>query len=445
MTPEIPARPDLRIWDPEHECMHRDAMQELQLSRLKKVVRKVWNHVPYYRQKMKVVGITPSDIRTLDDIRKLPFTTKDDLRLCYPYEAFAVPMEEVVRIHASSGTTGKPTVVGYTRKDLDLWSNMVARFLTAGGLTSSDVVHIAFSYGLFTGGFGLHYGAEKIGAAVIPVSAGRTERQITIMKDFGSTALVCTPSYAIYIAEVMQNMGIGPADLKLRLGFFGAEFWTEQMRREIQARIGLFATDNYGLSEIIGPGVAGECIYQNGMHISEDHFYPELIDPKTCEVIDDPSKGGELVLTTLTKEAVPLIRYRTRDICTLIRDACPCGRTTTRMSKVSGRSDDMLIVRGVNIFPSQIEEVLLQVKGTLPHYQIVVDRVGALDKLEVRVEVSEGLFFDEMKKLHEMERLLEHKLENALGLRPDVKLVEPRTIERSEGKARRVLDKRQLT
>jgi phenylacetate-CoA ligase len=444
MTTDLVNRPELRIWDAKSECMHTSALRELQWNRLKKVVRTMWRHVPYYRQKMKVVGITPSDIRTLDDIRKLPFTTKDDLRLCYPYEAFAVPLEKVVRIHASSGTTGKPTVVGYTRKDLELWSHMVARFLTAGGLTSRDVVHIAFSYGLFTGGFGLHYGAERVGAAVIPVSAGRTERQITIMKDFGSTALVCTPSYAIYIAEVMQNMGVSPSELKLRLGFFGAEFWTEQMRREIQMRMGVFATDNYGLSEIIGPGVAGECVCQNGMHISEDHFYPELIDPKTCEPLEDPSKSGELVLTTLTKEAVPLIRYRTRDICALMREPCPCGRTTVRMSKVSGRSDDMLIVRGVNIFPSQIEEVLLQVKGTLPHYQIVVDRVGALDKLEVRVEVSEGMFFDEMKKLHEMERLLEHKLENALGLRPDVKLVEPKTIERSEGKARRVLDKRQL-
>ncbi len=435
-------RPASAIWDPEHECMRVSALRELQLERLKKVVRKLWKNVPYYRQKMQVVGLRPTDIKSLDDVRKLPFTTKEDLRLCYPYEAFAEPLDKVVRIHASSGTTGKSTVVGYTRKDMDTWTNLVARFLVAGGLTSKDVVHIAFSYGLFTGGFGLHYGAERVGAAVIPVSSGRTERQIMIMKDFGSTALVCTPSYAVYLAEVMQNSGIARDALKLRLGYFGGEFWTEQMRREIQANLGVFATDNYGLSEIIGPGVSGECVYQDGMHIFEDHFYPELIDPKTCEPVDDPGRGGELVLTTLTKEAIPLIRYRTRDICTLRTEPCPCGRTSARMSKVSGRSDDMLIIRGVNVFPSQVEEVLLEVKGTLPHYQLVLERCGALDRLEVHVEVSEEFFFDEMKKLHEMERTLERKLENTLGIRPLVKLVEPKGLERSEGKARRVVDKR---
>ncbi|MFH0953223.1 MAG: phenylacetate--CoA ligase [Verrucomicrobiota bacterium] len=421
--------------------MHASALRELQLERLKKVVRKLWARVPYYRQKMQVVGVTPSSIKTLDDIRKLPFTTKDDLRLCFPYEAFAVPLDKVVRIHASSGTTGKPTVVGYTRKDMETWTNVVARFLVAGGLTSGDIVHIAFSYGLFTGGFGLHYGAERVGAAVIPVSSGRTERQITIMKDFGSTALVCTPSYAVYMGEVMQAMGVKPGDLKLRVGFFGAESWSQRMREEIESKLGLFATDNYGLSEVIGPGVSGECVQQSGMHISEDHFYPELIDPDTCEPVD-PKKGGELVLTTLTKEAIPLVRYRTRDICTLMREPCPCGRTGVRMSKISGRSDDMLIIRGANVFPSQVEEILLEVKGTLPHYQLVVSREGALDSLEVRVEVSEEFFFDEMKKLQEMERMLEHKLENLLGIRAAVKLVEPKSIERSEGKAKRVVDLR---
>jgi len=435
-------RPPVAIWDAEHECMHVSALRDLQLERLKKVVRKLWKNVPYYRQKMQVVGVKPSDIKTLDDIRKLPFTTKEDLRLCYPYEAFAVPLEKVIRIHASSGTTGKSTVVGYTKKDMDAWTNLVARFLVAGGLTSKDVVHIAFSYGLFTGGFGLHYGAEKVGASVIPVSAGRSERQIQIMKDFGSTALVCTPSYAIYLGEIMQGMNIDPKTLSLRLGFFGGEFWTEQMRREIQERVSIFATDNYGLSEVIGPGVSGECVFQDGMHISEDHFYPELIDPKTCEPAD-PEKGGELVFTTLTKEAIPLVRYRTRDICTLKREPCACGRTGVRMSKVSGRSDDMLIIRGVNVFPSQVEEVLLEVKGTLPHYQLVLERCGSMDRLEVHVEVSDDFFFDEMKKLHEMERMLEHKLENQLGLRPLVKLVEPKSLARSEGKARRVVDKRQ--
>ncbi len=421
--------------------MHVSALRELQLERLKKLVRRMWKNVPYYRQKMQVVGVTPSDIKTLDDIRKLPFTTKDDLRLCFPYEAFAVPLEKVIRIHASSGTTGKPTVVGYTRNDMDAWTEVVSRFLVAGGLTSKDIVQIAFSYGLFTGGFGLHYGVERVGAAVIPVAAGRSERQITIMKDFGSTALVCTPSYAIYLGEVMRTMGVKPGDLKLRLGFFGGEFWSEHMRQEIQTNIGIFATDNYGLSEIIGPGVSGDCVHQSGMHISEDHFYPELIDPDTCQPADG-KKGGELVFTTLTKEAIPLIRYRTRDICTLMSEPCPCGRTTVRMSKVSGRSDDMLIIRGVNIFPSQVESVLLEVKGILPHYQLVVSREGALDRLEVRVEVSEEFFFDEMRRLHEMEKTIEHKLENLLGLRAGVKLVEPKSIERSEGKAKRVVDMR---
>lgn len=430
------------IWDPEHECMPIGQRRELQLERLQKTVRILWRKVPYYREKMKTAGIRPADIRSLSDVTRLPFTTKEDLRLCYPYRAFAVPLEKIVRIHASSGTTGKPTVVGYTRRDLANWTDVVARFLVAGGLTSKDVVQIAFGYGLFTGGFGLHYGVERVGASVIPVSSGRSERQIQIMQDFGSTALVCTPSYSIYLAEIMQNLGVARESLRLRLGFFGGEFWSHLMRREIQDKLGIFATDNYGLSEVIGPGVSGECGEQNGMHISEDHFFAELIDPQTCEPVTDPARGGELVLTTLTKEAIPVVRYRTRDLCTLTTEPCPCGRTTVRMSKISGRSDDMLIIRGVNVFPSQVEEVLLGIKGTMPHYQLVLTREGALDTLEVRVEVSGELFFDEMRRQQEMARVIEHKLENAIGLHARVKLVEPKSIERSEGKAKRVIDKR---
>jgi phenylacetate-CoA ligase len=432
-----------RYWDQKHECMPVSELRELQLERLKKTVKTLWNKVPYYRQKMKALGISPADIRSLEDVQKLPFTTKEDLRLCYPYNAFAVPMEKVVRIHASSGTTGKSTVVGYTRRDMDNWSDLVARFLVAGGLTEKDIVHIAFGYGLFTGGFGLHYGAEKVGATVIPVSSGRSERQIQIMQDFGSTALVCTPSYAIYLGEIMANLGIKASELKLRLGFFGGEFWSNLMRKEIQAKLNLFATDNYGLSEVMGPGVSGECSQQLGMHIFEDHFYVELIDPATGAPAD-PQKGGELVITTLTKEAIPVVRYRTRDLCSFIAEKCPCGRTSVRMTKVSGRSDDMLIIRGVNVFPSQIEEVLLGIKGIMPHYQLMVSRDGALDNLEVHVEVSEGFFFDEMKKQQEFARAIEHKLENAIGIRARIKLVEPKTIERSEGKAKRVVDLRKM-
>ena len=429
------------IRHPEFECMSRDALRTLQLERLQQVVRRLWTHVDYYKSNMQKAGVTPDDITTLDDLHKLPFTTKDDLRLCFPYKAFAAPLKEVVRLHASSGTTGKPTIVGYTRNDMQVWTDVVSRFLVAGGLTEEDIVQIAFGYGLFTGGFGLHYGVEAVGAAVIPVSSGRTERQIHIMQDFGTTALVCTPSYAVYIGEVLQSVGIDPQKMPLRLGFFGGEGWTCQMRKEIESRLGICATDNYGLSEIIGPGVSGECIEQNGMHISEDHFLVEIIDPETGDPAD-PEKGGELVITTLTKEAMPVVRYRTRDICTLTTDPCACGRTTARMSKVSGRTDDMLIIRGANVYPSQLEEVLLEVEGTLPHYQLVVTREGALDHLEVRVEISENIFFDEMKQLQAMKEHLEHKVQNAIGIRAEIKLVEPKTIERSEGKAQRVVDLR---
>ena len=432
------------IWEPALECMPRAELEQLQLDRLQAVVRCAWDRLPYYHDKMRTAGIAPGDIKTLDDVRWLPFTTKEDLRKTYPYGAFAVPREDLVRIHASSGTTGKATVVGYTRNDMETWTTLVARFLVAGGLTPHDVVQVAFGYGLFTGGFGLHYGAERVGAAVIPVSSGRTERQIQIMRDFGSTALVCTPSYAVYLGETVRKLGVPREDLELRLGFFGGEFWSNGMREQIESRLGIFATDNYGLSEVMGPGVSGECRHQRGMHIFEDHFLPELIHPGTGETEEDPSRGGELVLTTLTKEAIPVIRYRTRDICSLDYSRCPCGRTSVRMSKVTGRSDDMLIIRGVNVYPSHVEEVLMAVEGASPHYQIVVTREAALDQMEVRVEVSERMFFDEMKKLRAMTQDLEHKLERSLGVHVGVKLVEPGTIERSEGKARRVVDLRKF-
>jgi phenylacetate-CoA ligase len=356
---------------------------------------------------------------------------------------FAVPLREVVRIHSSSGTTGKPTVVGYTRNDIRIWSDLVARFLAAGGVTKDDVVQISFGYGLFTGGFGLHYGAERIGASVIPVSAGNTQRQIMIMQDFRTTALVCTPTYALYLAEVMAEMNVDPKSIALRVGLFGSEPWSENMRREIEEKLSVLATDNYGLSEVIGPGVAGECERKNGLHLFEDHFYPEIIDPETGEVLPY-GEEGELVLTTLTKEAFPLIRYRTGDVSRLNPAPCRCGRTSIRMARVSGRTDDMLIIRGVNVYPSQIEQVLLEIDGTEPHYQIIVDRTGALDELEVQVEVGEGLFFDEMKKQRQLVEEIEEKLRSALSLSAKVKLVEPKTITRYEGKAKRVLDKRKF-
>jgi phenylacetate-CoA ligase len=356
---------------------------------------------------------------------------------------FAVPLREVVRIHSSSGTTGKPTVVGYTRNDIQIWSDLVARFLTAGGVTKDDVVQIAFGYGLFTGGFGLHYGAERIGASVIPVSAGNTQRQIMIMQDFRTTALVCTPTYALFLAEAMAEMKVDPQSIALRVGLFGSEPWSENMRREIEGKLSLLATDNYGLSEVIGPGVAGECERKNGLHLFEDHFYPEIVDPETGEVLPYDEEG-ELVLTTLTKEAFPLIRYRTGDISRLNPTPCRCGRTSIRMARVSGRTDDMLIIRGVNVYPSQIEQILLEIDGTEPHYQIIVDRTGALDELEVQVEVGEGLFFDEMKKQRQLVEEIEEKLRSALSLSAKVKLVEPKTITRYEGKAKRVLDRRKF-
>jgi len=433
----------MQIWEPTYECMPREELQQLQLERLQATLNRVYKNVTCYRNKFNGLGIVPEDIQSLDDLGKLPFTTKEDLRLNYPYGMFAVPLREVVRIHSSSGTTGKPTVVGYTKHDIKVWSNLVARFMTAAGVTHDDVVQIAFGYGLFTGAFGLHYGAETIGASVIPMSSGNTEKQIMIMQDYKTTALVCTPSYAITIADRMEKMGIDPKTLSLKVGLFGAEPWSEAMRREIESRLFISATDNYGLSEIIGPGIAGDCEYKCGMHIFEDAFIPEIIDPDTGEVLP-PGTVGELVLTTLTKEAFPMIRYRTRDITSLDYSPCACGRTMVRMKKTMGRSDDMLIIKGVNVFPSQIEEVLFAIEGCKPHYQIIVDRKGALDVLEIQIEVTENIFFDEMKRQRAFLEMVEKRLDSVLGVGATVKLVEPYSIPRHEGKAQRVIDRRML-
>jgi phenylacetate-CoA ligase len=430
-------------WDAIHECMPREELEQLQLERLQATLNRVYKNVTCYRKRFKEQDIVPEDFQSLKDLSKLPFTTKEDLRENYPYGMFAVPLREVVRIHSSSGTTGKPTVVGYTRNDLKTWSNLVARFMTAVGVTHDDVVQIAFGYGMFTGAFGLHYGAETIGASVIPMGAGNTEKQIMIMQDYKTTVLVGTPSYAITIADKMEKMGVDPKALSLKVGLFGGEPWSEAMRREIEGRLFLSATDNYGLSEIIGPGVAGECLHKNGMHIFEDSFLPEIIAPDTGAVLP-PGSIGELVLTTLNKEALPLIRYRTRDITSLDYSPCQCGRTIVRMKKTMGRSDDMLIIRGMNVFPSQIEEVLVAIENCEPHYQLVVSREGSMDILEVCIEVTENIFFDEMKMQRAFMEKVEKRIESALGVGVTVKLVEPNSIPRHEGKALRVIDKRRI-
>ncbi len=430
-------------WEPENECMDRDELAQLQLERLEATLNRVYLNVPFYRRKFDELKIDIDRIKSVEEIRQLPFTTKNDLRDNYPYGLFAVPLREVVRIHASSGTTGMSTVVGYTRNDLKTWSNLVARVLTAGGITKDDVVQIAFGYGLFTGGFGLHYGAEKIGASVIPISSGNTSRQIKIMQDFKTTALICTPSYALLIADTIREMGINTNSLSLKYGLFGAEPWSESMRREIEQKLKIIATDNYGLSEVMGPGVAGECLERNGLHINEDHFLVEIINPETLEPAR-PGEVGELVITTLTKEAFPVIRFRTRDLTRIVTEPCPCGRKFMRMSRVMGRTDDMLIIKGVNVFPSQIEAVLFDIEGTEPHYQIIVERKGAMDSVKVLVEASESIFFDEMKKQNELIELIKRRLATELGIGVDVRLVEKKTIERSDGKAKRVVDMRKL-
>jgi phenylacetate-CoA ligase len=393
---------------------------------------------------MEAAGVRPEDIKTLADLRKLPFTVKNDLRDNYPFGLFSVPMEKVIRVHASSGTTGKSTVVGYTQKDIETWANVMARALTCAGAHKGDMVHNAYGYGLFTGGLGAHYGAERLGAAVIPVSGGNTKRQITIMKDFGSTVLMSTPSYALNLAEAMDAMGVDPSSLSLRVGIFGAEPWSENMREEVERKLNLKAVDIYGLSEVMGPGVAMECLQtEKGMHVFEDHFLPEIIDPDTGEVLPEGEKG-ELVFTTLTKEAFPIIRYRTKDISRLIYEPCRCGRTLVRMEKVTGRTDDMLIIRGVNVFPSQVEHVLMSVEGVEPHYQILVEREGNLDTMTVNVEVSDNLFSDEVRVLETLSRKIQVEIKDMLGVTCKVKLVEPKTIQRSEGKAQRVIDKRKI-
>ena len=433
----------MSIWNSYYECMDRDQLQKLQSDRLRSLVSRIYHNVEPYRKKMQEKGIYPEDIKDINDLKHLPFTTKDDLRDNYPFGIFALPMDEIIRLHASSGTTGKPTVVGYSRHDITIWSEVMARSLTLAGATRSDIIHVAYGYGLFTGGLGLHYGGEKIGATVIPISGGNTRRQLDLMVDFGSTVLACTPSYALYLAEAMNDFKIDRNKLKLRIGVFGAEPWTENMRKEIEEKLYLKAIDIYGLSEIIGPGVACECQYQNGLHINEDHFLPEIIDPYSFEPLP-PGSFGELVFTTLTKEGLPLIRYRTRDLTRLNYEKCECGRTLVRMEKITGRSDDMLIIRGVNLFPSQIETVLLEIDETLPHYLIIVDRVHNLDVLELQVEVEDKFFQDRIKDLQSLHDKIKNAVESAIGLSINVKLVEPKTIERSEGKAKRVIDKRKI-
>lgn len=423
--------------------MAREDLEQLQLERLQSTLYRVGTHVPFYKKKFEQLKFNYDDIRSLDDLRRLPFTEKQDLRSNYPYGLFAVPLRDVVRVHSSSGTSGQATVVGYTRNDIKTWSNLVARVITAAGVTKNDVIQIAFGYGLFTGGFGLHYGAEMIGASVIPISAGNTKRQIQIMQDFKTTALVCTPSYALVLADSMMEMGINPNGLSLRYGLFGGEPWSEAMRKEIHQKLGIVATDNYGLSEVMGPGVAGECSECNGLHVNEDHFLLEILDPKTFEPVPE-GEIGELVITTLTKEAFPMIRYRTRDLTRFIPGACPCGRTMKRMERVMGRTDDMLIIKGVNVFPMQIEKVLFEVEGTEPHYQIVVERENHADKITVLVEVMESIFFDEMKKQRMVVDRIKSRLASEVGVNVDVKLVEEKTLERSEGKAKRVVDRRKL-
>jgi phenylacetate-CoA ligase len=432
------------IFNEEFETLPRPAIEALQLKRLQDVTKRVYERVPFYKKKFDEAGVKPNDIKSIDDLQKLPFTEKQDLRDNYPFGLFTVPMEDVVRIHASSGTTGKATVVGYTKKDIELWAELIARTLSAAGATKHDIVHNAYGYGLFTGGLGLHYGAERLGASVIPISGGNTKRQIMIMQDCGSTILACTPSYALFMAEVAQEMGVDFKKMKLRAGVFGAEPWSNKMREEIEKKLNLDAVDIYGLSEVIGPGVATECVEEKkGLHIFEDHFIPEIIDPKTGKVLPYGEKG-ELVFTTITKEAIPLIRYRTRDISRLNPEMCRCGRTHARMDRVSGRTDDMLIIRGVNVFPSQIEGILLEIEGVEPHYLLTVDREGPLDIIEIKVEVNEALFSDEIKKLQLVEKRIEKDVKEILGVNATVKLVEPKSITRSEGKAVRVIDKRKL-
>lgn len=422
--------------------MSRDEMSNLQSARLVKLVDRVYHSVEYYRKKMQAVGLEPGDIRGIEDLEKLPFTTKDDLRDTYPFGMFAVPNSQITRIHASSGTTGKATVVGYTRRDIEVWSECVARCITMAGLGQNDIIQVAYGYGLFTGGLGAHYGAEKIGATVVPMSTGNTKKLVTMMVDFGATGIMCTPSYLLHIAETIEEMGVKD-QIRLKASINGAEPWTEKMRGQIEKQLGIHAHDIYGLSEIMGPGVAADCSFHRGLHIQEDHFLPEIVDQNTLKPLRD-GMTGELVISTLTKEGLPLIRYRTKDLTSLDHGPCECGRTTARIARFTGRTDDMLIIRGVNVFPSQIESALLEMGGTTPHYLLIVDRVNNLDTLEVQVEVEERFFSDEIRELENLTGKIAHVIQQAIGLSVKVKLVEPKSIERSMGKTKHVIDRRNM-
>jgi len=429
------------IWNEKAECMSHEEKEELQLKRLQKTVKIAYEKIPLYKQKFDDAGVKPKDIKTLKDIEKLPFTTKDDLRASYPFGLFAVPYDDIVEIHASSGTTGKPTVSGYTQKDLDIWGEIIARGLGMAGCEKNWIVQNAYGYGLFTGGFGIHHGANKFGAITVPMSAGNTKRQLDNMQDFQSDILTCTPSYAMYLGESLHAAGIPLENINLKAGIFGAEMWTEEMRNKIEETLGIKALNIYGLTEIMGPGVAQECMEQDGIHISDDHFYPEIINPETGEVLGDDQKG-ELVLTTLTREGMPIIRFRTKDLTSLMSGDCDCGRTTKRMTRITGRSDDMMKIKGVMVFPSQIEKALLSVEGVTPNYQIIVTRPDILDEIEVKVEASKELFSDEIKELEEVEKKIRAAIRSELGIKVNVTICEPESLPRSEGKAVRVIDER---
>lgn len=434
------------IWNENKECMSRDDMRALQGKRLHKVVEYVYHNVPFYRKKLQELDIRPDDITTIDDITKLPYTTKQDLRDNYPFGLQAAPQSEIIRIHASSGTTGNPTIVGYTRRDIGIWSECMTRCLSAYGVTRDDIFSVAYGYGLFTGGLGAHYGVENLGAAVVPASTGNSEKHVRLIRDLGITGIACTPSYALYLAETMEKLGISKDDIHLRIGAFGAEPWTENMRKEIESRLGLKGYNLYGLSEIMGPCVSYECQEQHGSHINEDHFYPEVIDPQTLDVLPD-GQTGELVFTTFTKEGMPLLRYRTRDLCSIVHEKCSCGRTNVKMSRIMGRSDDMLIIRGINVFPSQVESVILDSAEFAPRFLLVVDRVNNLDTLQVQVELRQEMFdgnFDTLAPFEALEKKLAHKLKSVLGISAKVQLKAPGTIERSQGKSKFVVDKRSI-
>ncbi len=433
----------MKYWNESYECMPKERLKELQLERLKRMVNRIFDNVPFYRKKFQEMGLGPEDVRSLEDLKKLPFTNKTDLRDNYPYGLFAEPLSKIVRIHASSGTTGKPTVVGYTRNDLALWSECAARALVCAGADEHSVIQNSYGYGLFTGGMGIHGGAERLGASIIPMSGGNTQKQIMLMRDFGTTHLTCTPSYASYLGEALKDAGIDPNDLPLRAGVFGAEPWSENMRRNIEKSLGIKAHDIYGLSEICGPGVAIECGEQNGLHIWEDHFLAEIINPATGENMPE-GEDGELVVTTLTKEGIPLLRYRTHDITHLIEEPCPCGRTHHRIARISGRTDDMLIIRGVNVFPTQIESALLAAGDVQPHYQLIVRRAGTLDTLEIKVELGEDFDLNSITELENLERRIKERIHSVIGINAKIVLVEPKSLPRSDGKAKRVIDLREI-